>query len=485
MSQTATTPPPPGLTGPVSLASRVADFGDWMSPILVKELRQGLKTRLFVTAFILVQVVMTLLLGMRLIAEDNSVTFVGGALDGLLWTCLTVVMLILMPFRGLTTISEEVKANTLDLVGLTRMGSFRIVAGKWLAIVVQTLLLAVAVLPYAVLRYFFGQVDIVNDLLMLGRLISLSCVITALAVYLSTAPQAARSLLIVVAVPFAFVTFSFVFSRSMGGMGGGGLFSSLGAELLLLVATLLYTPFFLLEAEARIAPQAQQHPAKRRALVLLALAIGLLAAIALPKDDAGAVLATFLPMILWGAIMAMTEQASELPVVYMPWEKAGVMGRVAGTFLHPGWGTGVLYVLVLSLGYGAGMAIIGEDATDVVFLGMTAILTPALILSLLPGYKNRILLYILIQVLMALWWVVLNVTGDAIARPGQALLPTSAFFMKLDLGSQPDHGAMTIAYGVCAAVLLLVAASAVKEFTTIRRMHGEARKILNEIKTAA
>ena len=288
-----------------------------------------------------------------------------------------------------------------------------------------------------------------------------------------------------VAVPFAFVTFSFVFSRSMGGMGGGGFFSSLGAELLLLVATLLYTPFFLLEAEARIAPQAQLHPAKRRGLVLFALAISLLAAITLPKDEAGPVLAIFLPMILWGAIMAMTEQASELPVVYLPWEKAGIMGRVAGAFLHPGWGTGVLYVLVLSLGYGAGMAIIGEDAPDLVFLGMTAILTPAVILSLLPGYKNRILLYILIQVLMTLWWVVLNVTDDAIARPGQALLPTSALFMRMDLGSRDDHGAMTIAFAVCGVVLLVVALRALKEFATIRRMHGEARKILDEIKSAA
>ena len=33
-----------------------ADFPDWLSPILVKELRQGVRTRVFVTLFILLQV---------------------------------------------------------------------------------------------------------------------------------------------------------------------------------------------------------------------------------------------------------------------------------------------------------------------------------------------------------------------------------------------------------------------------------------------
>ena len=39
------------------------DCPDWLSPMLVKELRQGLKTKVFVTAFIVAQVVMVGLLG--------------------------------------------------------------------------------------------------------------------------------------------------------------------------------------------------------------------------------------------------------------------------------------------------------------------------------------------------------------------------------------------------------------------------------------
>ena len=61
MSTTATLP----AEGNASYAdSHGRDFSDWVSPILVKELRQGLKSRVFVATFIIVQVVMILLVGM-------------------------------------------------------------------------------------------------------------------------------------------------------------------------------------------------------------------------------------------------------------------------------------------------------------------------------------------------------------------------------------------------------------------------------------
>ena len=43
-------------------ASRGDDFPDWFGPMLVKELRQGLKTRTFVVSFITLQVVFMLVL---------------------------------------------------------------------------------------------------------------------------------------------------------------------------------------------------------------------------------------------------------------------------------------------------------------------------------------------------------------------------------------------------------------------------------------
>ena len=46
-------------------------------------------------------------------------------------------LLLLMPARGLGAVSEEARANTFDLVQLTRMTAFRIALGKWIALVAQ------------------------------------------------------------------------------------------------------------------------------------------------------------------------------------------------------------------------------------------------------------------------------------------------------------------------------------------------------------
>ena len=44
------------------MKTKIADFPDWFGPMLVKELRQGLKTRGFVFSFIGLQTVLVLVL---------------------------------------------------------------------------------------------------------------------------------------------------------------------------------------------------------------------------------------------------------------------------------------------------------------------------------------------------------------------------------------------------------------------------------------
>ena len=177
------------------------DFADWLNPMLVKELRQGLKTKAFVIVFVLVQVALVILMGFRLLAQNDPFGYTAGMLDGLLWTAIGGALLVLMPLRALTAISEEDKANTLHLVQLTRLSSTRIVWGKWIALVSQTLLLSVAILPYAVLRYFFGGIDIVSDLLALMWMLGGSLMLTAGCLVLSTLPMGTRVILLAGGVP--------------------------------------------------------------------------------------------------------------------------------------------------------------------------------------------------------------------------------------------------------------------------------------------
>ena len=107
-----------------------ADFSDRLSPMLVKELRQGLRTNLFTAAFILLQVFMVLSLMI-------GAAFSGGGEDtsgGFFWMFITVTLLGVMPVRGFSALHKENQINTMDLIQLTRLSAWRITWGKWLAL---------------------------------------------------------------------------------------------------------------------------------------------------------------------------------------------------------------------------------------------------------------------------------------------------------------------------------------------------------------
>lgn len=160
------------------------DFGDWLSPMIVKELRQGLRTRVFELAFLLIQALMIFCMLLSLAhagsgdPEDSS--------SRLFWMTNAVLFFLVMPSRGLTVISSEVKGRTMELLFLTRITTKWIVLGKWMAIVVQTILIACTVLPYLVLRYFAGGIDIVNGVKALVIMLFYSAMLTAVAMAMSS-----------------------------------------------------------------------------------------------------------------------------------------------------------------------------------------------------------------------------------------------------------------------------------------------------------
>src|ERR1700722_2347400 len=115
------------LRSALSAGSRKLD--DWLSPILVKELRQGMRARVFVASFLLIQVFLIVLVlgnvaaqGDRSSLEFQNVIF---------WLIIGFTLLLFMPLRGLVAISSEVKNRTMETVLLTRLTAWRVVFGKW------------------------------------------------------------------------------------------------------------------------------------------------------------------------------------------------------------------------------------------------------------------------------------------------------------------------------------------------------------------
>jgi ABC-type Na+ efflux pump permease subunit len=258
---------------PPALATR--DFADWLSPMLVKELRQGMRSRVFVICFLVLQLAMLFLaiVGLTASTFDSSPAIIGG----FFWAIVATPLLLVMPVTGLTAIGGESRADTLELIFLTRLTARRIIFGKWIALVAQSLLLVAAVLPYAVLRYFLGGIDFLYEMQILGVLTFSSAVLTAIAVGLSPLPNKLMRLLMILAFVGAviFVGGSLVavlfnpFSSFFGSAYSWDWKNWLAG----LVAPVGVMAFMLEVGAAKLAPAAENHTTPMR---LIALGMGLL-----------------------------------------------------------------------------------------------------------------------------------------------------------------------------------------------------------------
>ena len=119
----------------------------------------GTYSRAFYIAlvFLIMQALMILCVLLYVVSLSKNLGVRGA--NGMFWTFVSILLLMIMPLRGFGTVYNEVKENTIELIFLTRLSAWRIVAGKWGALCFQTLLLFSALLPYVVLRYFLGSID--------------------------------------------------------------------------------------------------------------------------------------------------------------------------------------------------------------------------------------------------------------------------------------------------------------------------------------
>jgi len=161
-------------------ATRVflANPGDIFSPILVKEVRQGMRTRMFLAAFLILQGALMCALAQQMV-DMKSLTSSGDDQAQYFWIVMGIMFCAVMPARGLTAISSERGEDTLELLQLTGLTAWQIVFGKWLALYIQTLLLAVTVLPYVIVRYFLGATEVVQELMLLASMLAGAGIITA------------------------------------------------------------------------------------------------------------------------------------------------------------------------------------------------------------------------------------------------------------------------------------------------------------------
>lgn len=326
----------------MTVTAQISDFPDRLSPMVVKELRQGLRTRLFGGVMLVLHVLLVLITLITGAAANPG--DVSGLMDGLVY----LVMMVIFPLTGFSALAGEFKANTMDMLFLSRLSIGRIVFGKWASVVLQSGLVAVSILPYEVARYLYGGSELVQEVMGLFYLWLGSAVVTAAMVALSTQKQFwLRG--VIVALPLMMVFFSslsWAFMGVMGSaMGTGYAQMSVWDHVTWMAACAWFIFACLSFGASRVAPAASLLPVMKRSVNLAALFV--LAALEWLSSDTRDASNLAVVVFVVASLDALTDDTPFVPTVYLPFYRRGLLGRVAGLFLAPGWMHGLLYSLLL------------------------------------------------------------------------------------------------------------------------------------------
>ena len=251
--------------------------GERINPMVVKEVRQGLKSRGFVASLMLLQLLMVccMLLYFLILSQPQGGS--GGLVgaDVFFWAILGLCLLVIIPAQACFSLSNEREQQTMELVQLTRLQSRNIVFGKNASHLLQAFLLFTAVLPFLVLRYFFGQLSVSGNLQVTFTMIGLGIFLTACGLWISSFPGKATRYTLMVCLFLATLVLGVFILEELS-------YSSLSITTrdtaLFALFTIIYSRFFLWEAVARIAPAVENHTPRKRliSLVLLLAALGFL-----------------------------------------------------------------------------------------------------------------------------------------------------------------------------------------------------------------
>ncbi|MBC8128442.1 MAG: hypothetical protein H8M99_14975 [Gloeobacteraceae cyanobacterium ES-bin-144] len=331
----------------------LTDFSDRISPMLVKELRQGLRAKTFVALFLSLQVFLAVMLFSASAASNSDQ--IGSVISSLIFTFFSVAVLLVQPLRGISALSSEVKGNTIDMMVLTRLSALRIVFGKWVAIVSQSALLLSTIIPYLILRYFFGGMNLFAEIVALAMLFVTSLALTAVTVGLSGCTSViVRSLIPIFGLPVLWISITSFLFRGFGRSGGVmDIFSLTSTDsqlaVTLYLATMVYVGGSMLSLGASlIAPAAENHAFLRRLTALVSLLVVFILGFFEQINKEPLIAAVFI-IAIPAIMIALNDAAPLVLTICKPFVKKRRVGRIIGWLFYPNWGSGIIYATLIGL----------------------------------------------------------------------------------------------------------------------------------------
>ena len=331
---------------------KISDFSDKINPVLVKELRQGMQGIGFILLFLALQALLCFIL--LITAADPFDSSSGSVISRIIFFFFSAAVLIFQPLRGISSLTTEIKGNTLDLLSMTRLNAWKITYGKWLSIVSQSALLLITIFPYLILRYFFGDMQMFAEILLLLTIFIISAGLTAIAVALSSINAVLiRSIAPMLAAVFGSLYILGIFSNSYGYnhiINLMSLDSSTSISIYIgVIVSIIYLAWLSLDFGASvIAPTSENRSTRRRIISMLFIGACTLAFVITDMDVTGALILSSIAVV--PIIIISLSERDYLPIpTALAFTKKGVFGKLIGRVLYPGWHTGVIYTCIIGI----------------------------------------------------------------------------------------------------------------------------------------
>lgn len=161
---------------------RLAQLSDFLSPILVKELRQGRRSRALIVLAALT-ILASGIITLYAVGKDSGTdAFIA------LYFCLSIVGFLIVPLTAHRSFVREQEDGSWQVLHLTGLGPRRILAGKLAASLAQVAILSVAVSPFLILSHFLTGYGLLNIALLCASGAVMTGGLTLAALFAATLP---------------------------------------------------------------------------------------------------------------------------------------------------------------------------------------------------------------------------------------------------------------------------------------------------------
>ncbi len=218
------------------------DLSDRFDAMIVKELRQGMRRGIFIYPFVALHILTTLALVIEFSVDEPTaysdyvgvmnigMFFPGGLYSGPFWGVVGFICIVLAPMGAFVMMTKELDSGNYEILLLTPLSRWKVVKGKFVAIWGMCLVMMVSLLPYVIVRYVFGGMDIWRNIALTLTVFFGAAVVAAGCLGASSYPKmGGRILIFLLYLSSACFCGGVALGASIGVSEGAGVFYHLNA----------------------------------------------------------------------------------------------------------------------------------------------------------------------------------------------------------------------------------------------------------------